>query len=296
MKPTEESRDLVEVMPTSALSALESAILDRQIVTAKQYPRSLKKFHDKAMEYATLDEETAASCFYKLKRRGKDGTKEIEGPSVRLAEIVAATYGNIRAESDIIEEGEKFVTAMGSAIDLESNFAVRVRVKRRITTSDGRRFNDDLIAVTSNAAASIALREALFKVVPRALVKPIYQRAKEVAIGDQKTLASRRQSAVDWFVKAGASEKEVYAMLGVNGMDDITLSHLETLTGVRSAIKDNEITLESALHPPADEETEQQEEKLSVLQRKLETKKAELKQVSSDQTPADEVEKQGVLL
>ena len=49
---------------------------------------------------ATIDAEVAGSCFYKLSRGGKT----IEGPSVRLAEIVASAWGNLKFGARIIDE------------------------------------------------------------------------------------------------------------------------------------------------------------------------------------------------
>ena len=43
------------------------------------------------------DPKTAEGCFFSLPRGGK----RLEGPSIRLAEICAATYGNLRCGSRI---------------------------------------------------------------------------------------------------------------------------------------------------------------------------------------------------
>jgi len=76
--------DEIEVLeptaPVGALLQIEKATIDTQIATAKQYPRSITKFLREAEEIACLDEETAASCFYRVPRDGK----YIEGPSARI--------------------------------------------------------------------------------------------------------------------------------------------------------------------------------------------------------------------
>jgi hypothetical protein len=64
--------------------------LDIQINTAKAYPRSVKSFLEEAKMLATANQETAASCFYSLPRKDKNGKQvQITGPSIRLAEIAA---------------------------------------------------------------------------------------------------------------------------------------------------------------------------------------------------------------
>src|SRR5690606_7715376 len=151
--------------------------VDVQISTAKRFPRSIKAFKDMAMAMATLDEETAESCFYALPRGGKT----VEGPSARLAEIVASAWGNMRIEGRPIAEDDRFVTSRGTAWDLQTNVAFAFESRRRITDKQNRRYNDDMIGVTANAATSIALRNAVFKAVPSAFWRPIYLRCREVA-------------------------------------------------------------------------------------------------------------------
>ncbi|MFN8826683.1 MAG: hypothetical protein ACK501_17070, partial [Planctomycetota bacterium] len=45
---------------------------------------------------------------------------------------------------------------------------------RRITGKNGRRYSSDMIGVTGNAACSIALRNAVFRGIPRAFWIDIY--------------------------------------------------------------------------------------------------------------------------
>lgn len=258
---------------SSALQALNSSEIDTQIATAHRFPRSIKDFKNKALEYATIDEDTAASMFYKLPRGGK----KIEGPSVRLAEVVAATWGNIRAEAQVVGMDDKYVTAMGSCIDLETNYAVRHQVRRRITDKTGRRFNDDMIAVTANAACSVAYREAVFKVVPRAMVKSVYEAAKATAIGTEKTLSERRQRALAWFNKAGADDKQVFSFLGIKSLEEVTLDHLETLTGIKTSVSDGEIDIDTALKGGT--EVGSLQEKLEDLKAENKDKKAKAKEL-----------------
>lgn len=225
---------------STALEAVDRASIDMQIATAKQYPRSVDKSLKEALTLATLDEETAASMFYVLPRSGK----KIEGPSARLAEVMAYSWGNLRVDADIVAEDRTTVTAMGTCFDLEKNVAIRVRVKRRITDRHGKRYGDDMIGVTSNAAISIALRNAVFKVIPAAMVRKVYSEARQASIGKAGTITQKRQNALEWFAKAGVSEAEVFAVLEVRGLDDIGAEELITLRGLRTAIKDGETTVE----------------------------------------------------
>lgn len=238
-----------EIVDTTAIGQIERAQIDMQIATARRYPRSLSQVKNRMLSYATLDEETAAGCFYTLPgRKGGDG-KPLQGPSVRLAEIALSSFQHIRAGSRIIEDDGKFITAQGVVHDLENNVIVAIEVKRRVTTKEGKRYSDDMIATTGNAACSIALRNAAFRVIPMALVKPVYEAAKRLAIGDGKSLVQRRSASIDHFAKLGVSKDQVCTVLGVSKVDDIQLDHLETLIGFATAIKDGEASVDDIFKP-----------------------------------------------
>ena len=85
-----------------------------------------------------------------------------------------------------------------------------------------------MIQTTCNAAISIALREAIFRIVPRSLFNDIYEAARQTSIGKAQSMASRRASSIQWFVKAGATEAcVVLAVIGLKkGIDDIDTDDL----------------------------------------------------------------------
>lgn len=233
-----------EQVTLTALESITRGEIDVQIATAKKYPRQLSLVKQRMLSFATLDEETAAGCFYTLPgRKGGDG-KPLQGPSVRLAEIAISQYQHIRAASRIVADDGKFITAQGMVHDLENNVAISIEVKRRVTSKDGKRYSDDMVATTGNAACSIALRNAVFRVVPMALVKPIYEAAKKLAIGDSKSLVQRRSSSLDHFAKLGVSKERVCEALNVRSIDDIQLDHIEILIGYANAIKDGDATVD----------------------------------------------------
>lgn len=220
-----------------AVDAQARGEIDVQIATAKRFPRDITRFLKQAETLATISDDIAASCFYKLKRAGKD----IEGPSVRFAEIVATAWGNIRIDARTVNEDARFVYAEGVAWDLERNNAIRFGTRRRITTKNGERYSDDMIATTANAAAAIALRNCVFRVVPKAFWEPIYEKAKEVAVGSAETLGARRQKMLDHFQrKYTVGADRLCAYLGVEGVEGIHLKHVEDLRGLATALKDGD--------------------------------------------------------
>jgi hypothetical protein len=208
------------------------AEINQQISTAKRYPRSPEKFMKTALAMVSLDKDIAASCQYSLprkerdKRTGKMATKLIQGPSVRLAEIIASCWGNLRIAGRIVGEDGMRVVAQGVCLDCEANLGYSMEVRRGILRSDGRRFTEDMVNVTSNAAIAIVTRNVTLKAVPRALVDVIYKHSRKVAMGDEKTLPERVQAAMKWFGKRGVKPEQLWAVLDVEGPADVLLEDL----------------------------------------------------------------------
>jgi hypothetical protein len=232
-----------------ALYLLTKAEIDTQIATAKAFPRSIKEFYDKAISMATVSEDVAACCSYTVPRGGKN----IEGATIRLAEIVLAAYKNIRAGARVISNDGRQIVAQGVCHDLENNNSVTVEVTRRITNKKGETFNDDMQVLTGNAACAIALRNAVFKVVPKAMVDEIEEAAKLVAKGTAATLEKRRNAAIEYFKSLKITEKEIFDVLEVKGVAEIDLDKLTILTGMKSAIKNEGANAKDLFNPKADD-------------------------------------------
>lgn len=221
---------------------LTKAEIDQQISTARAYPRLVSRVTQNILSLVTIDEQSAEECSYALPR----GNKPIVGPSIRLAEIIAGQWGNCRVGARVVhtDRVEKFVEAEGIFHDLETNTATTARVRRRIVDSRGRLYSDDMIIVTGNAACAIAKRNAILGGVPKAVWRKAFDEAEKVMKGDVKTLAERREIIFKAFAAFGVKPEQIFSALGIAGVDDITLEHIPVLTGMRSALKSGEATVE----------------------------------------------------
>lgn len=202
---------------------------------------------------------------YALPRAGKT----IEGPSARFAEIVLSAWGNCRGGARVIAVEDNFVVSQGAFHDLERNIAITYEVRRRITDKRGKRYNDDMIGVTSNAACSIGLRNAVLKGIPKAFWKRIYDSARRAAIGDVKTLTRRRDEMLTYFSKMGIAADRVVLALKRPSVDDVTLDDIATMKGIATALKDGDVTLETAFPQPGSEKPKSGTE---ALKQELEAK------------------------
>ena len=225
--------DSIERATPAAMAVITSAEVTCQLDAAHRYPRSMTAFAKEALGMATISQEVAASCVYSVPRDGK----MIVGASVRLAEICASAYGNLQAGTRVVDEDDKTVTAQGVVWDVQKNVRITVETKRRITTKQGKRYSDDMVITTGNAAASIALRNAIFRVIPRAYIDTIFAQCRRVAVGDARTLVARRDETIALLGKMGVTHERILARLGKKAIGDIGLEELEILIGLGTAIK-----------------------------------------------------------
>jgi hypothetical protein len=235
----------LQVIDSATLSAIEKAQIDTQVATARAYPRSIRQAIGNILSLATLDEQTAAECIYALKRDGKP----LRGPSIRLAEIVAQQWGNNTSAARVvqIDRVNKLIVAEGIFIDMQTNSISRASVQRRISKRDGGLFSDDMIAMTGNAACSIAKRNAILAGVPKGVWRQAQEAAEKVIRGDVLTLVERRDTAVKAFAIFGLSADQVYQVMNVKGIDDINIDDLVTMKVIYTSLKSGEQTVEDLL-------------------------------------------------
>lgn len=251
--------DEIKVTEFHSIESIESekASYDIQIATAKKYPRDVKRSKNNALMMAVIDKDTAQSCGYALPRGGKT----IQGASVHLARIIAQSWGNLRVESRIIEITDKQIVSQGMCFDLESNYAVKVEVRKSITDKYGKRFKDDMITVTGNAANAISYRNAVFSVIPKAITESIYKETKNVITGDlsnETRLIQRRDSALALFKdEYGATELQVLELLGIGSINAIKQDQIITLLGVVQSIKDGDTTAKELFKKTPDQKKEE---------------------------------------
>jgi len=242
----------------SEIAIIDSAIgleLDKQINTAKAYPRSITQFIKDAEELVTLDEQTAESCIYSLERSSQDGNKNhIKGASVRLAEIAAACWGNIHAATRIVENDGKMITAEGVAWDLEKNIKIAKQVKRSILTKNGKTYSQDMQTVTGNAASSIALRNAIFSIIPRSFIDILYKKALNFSITKDKSnpvisherIINKAKNLIDRFSKMGIDQNKIFNYFSIKSIEQVNINQIEEMIGIGTNINEGHLSLEKA--------------------------------------------------
>lgn len=255
MNDQETQPEIIEPQDMSVIYQQDKAFIDMQISTAKAFPRNITKSTNNAIAVVTLDKETAATCTYSVPRGGK----QITGPSVHLAKILAQVWGNLRVEAKVVDIGQRQITSQAVAFDLENNLAIKVEVKRSIWGKYGR-FNDDMITVTGNAANAIALRNAVYAVIPRGVVDKVYGAAMDTITGDisdETKFISRKKEVIDRLKDTyEVTEAEILSAIGKASVNHITKDDLVTLIGIGQAIKDGDTNVDSAFRGKKEENAE----------------------------------------
>lgn len=236
--------------PTTTDLTVVSSEINMQVATAHRFPRRKDKVIAlEIMSRTTLNEEIAAECIYNLKRGKGDDTKEIIGPSIRFAEIVRASYGNIRVASRFVRVDKddplrQAVIVEAIAMDMQQNDAEIIQVRRSIMTSpkqgQPRPYNADMTNMTVNAGQSIARRNAILALVPKALWVDGYHGALNVVRGSAVTLNERRAKMITAFGTFGVKPQDLFEALGVDSEQEITLNDMPGLAGMWTALKEGE--------------------------------------------------------
>lgn len=235
---------------TQALAILSRSEIEAQVISAEARPRDLEVFQHKVGALVTMSQATAEECFYELPAR-REGGEPIEGPSIRLAEILVSQYCNCRVQARVIEQAAEYIVAQGIFLDLETNVATTAEVRRRIVDKKGRTYSHDMINQTANAACSIAKRNAILAGIPKPLWHPYYERARTMAAGDDSTIEERRNIALGAFARLGIDEARVLAMLKLKTREEIDGPAIVKLRGTYTAIRDGELSISEAF--PADQ-------------------------------------------
>jgi hypothetical protein len=220
-----------------------------QVDIAKRYPRDMARCLANAMLVFEVDPSFAERCKYKKPQSDKN----VEGPTVHLARLIAQVYGNLRIDARIIQETDKKVVSEAIAWDLETNTAIRQEIHRSIFSSKKNiRFSDDMVITTSLAANAIALRNAVFSIIPRYFVDRMLQKAEEVLkndLSDAIKFAKRKSDMFAFYLKENIQPQQIYAYLGIANENQITKELLIDLVQLAQSIKDGDAKANEIFKP-----------------------------------------------
>jgi hypothetical protein len=233
--------EVVQPIKADIVAQLERAAVDVQVATAHAYPRDRQKALQAIVNEALQDSE---SMIYTLRYvNHKTGEAQVvQGASVRLAEVVAQNWGNIRVWASVIEARPEYVRARGSAWDMQSNAWATEEVVVPTLDKKGQPYPERLRILQQQSAVSKAFRNVVLRVVPRSVVNAAINAIKRQQVVTPKAIASIR----NWLKTIKVSEAAACRVIGAQSLDSITPEQLATIRGIYAAIRDGELTIEDA--------------------------------------------------
>lgn len=239
----------------------ERAIAEAQgkLVIAKRFPRN------QAVAYANIIDACrrpglAEEACYSFPRGGE----VVSGPAIRLAEMLAANWGNVDyglrelSRKDGVSEMEAYAWDLETNVMSSQKFTVR---HIRDTRGGGKALTDerDIYELTANMGAR-RLRARILAILPADLVQAaVDQCGKTLASGGDLPMADRIRSMVLAFKTLGVPASLIEKRLG-HTLDSLTGEELADLRKIHNSLRDGMSKLTDWFgDKPADEDVPYEE-------------------------------------
>lgn len=268
----EVTGEIVLAEPTG-MALVERAKLDGAIATAKQWPRNREAVRAEVGAIIVSDLRIAEKAFYCLPpRKKKDGTlgDPITGASVRMAEEILATYGNLNAGVGFaeVDKRAKRVTVRAFVHDMEKNTKVEEEYSVRILWP-----GDDGEKNALDRARSFAIRNAVFRLF--GTDSRMFAEDAMDHVAKTSNVEDVRTKLLEAFGDQDVTEAELLSWCGVAKLEDISAGIIVKLRGLYNAIKDGYTTVQEQFRPSEPEKAsanaEDAKEKLKAKQEARET-------------------------
>ncbi|WP_207892435.1 hypothetical protein [Paenibacillus pinisoli] len=233
------------VTPQGAVSVTTEGVKTRQaeevkaaIFMAKQFPRDQQAAFNRIM-MACQRKKLAEEAEYEFPRGGS----KVNGPSIRLAEVLAQSWGNIDYGLIELEQKSGESQVMAYAWDIETNtrrqmtFAVK---HERKAGGSIKRLEDprDIYELVANNGAR-RMRACILGVIPGDIVDAALDQCKKTLVsGYTEPLADRVRSALHQFKeKFGVTKEQIEKYMGCSA-DSFTENDYLRIGGVWKALRD----------------------------------------------------------
>lgn len=221
-KLTNEAPDLAAPLIPSRQNAVSAAAESDQaraiaetqsmLIIAKRFPRDEIMARDKIMN-ACARKGLAEASMYEYSRGGT----AITGPSIRLAEMLAASWGNMVTGWRELSRNNGVSEVEAYAWDLETNTRVPLtfQVKHwRDTKQGGYHLKDerDIYEVMANQAAR-RLRACILKLIPSDVVDDAVKQCETTLASNKTITAEQIKAMVEAFAAYGVTQEMIEAKI-----------------------------------------------------------------------------------
>jgi hypothetical protein len=214
----------------------EMAEVQAAVVMARRFPRDEMRAIEK-IKNACSRPSLAESAVYQYSRGGSD----VSGPSIRLAEALAANWGNIQCGVREVEQRNGESTCEAFAWDMESNFRVvksfkvsHIRHTRRGDTvlTDPR----DIYEMVANQGAR-RVRSCILGIIPGDVVEDAVRQCETTLNAKADTTPEGLKKVADAFAAYGVTVKQLEARIQ-RRWDSITAAQVVGLRKIIVSLRD----------------------------------------------------------
>lgn len=240
--PAVQNAQALSASPSNAQTSIEvaRAIQEVQgaIVSAKKFPRDTLVAFKRIID-ACKRQSLAKEAIYSFPRGGE----VVSGPSIRLAEVLAQSWGNLDFGIRELSQKDGESEIMSFCWDLETNVRqTRIfTVKHEKFSKKGVRKLDDPRDVYENNAnnGSRRLRACILGIIPGDVVDAAVEQCKRtLEAGDGASIQDRIRSAVLAFSELGITQENLEKRLG-HKMETTIGKELVELQSIYKSLKDN---------------------------------------------------------
>lgn len=227
----------------------EMAEVQAAVVMARRFPRDEMRAVEK-IKNACSRPSLAESAVYQYSRGGSD----VSGPSIRLAEALAANWGNIQCGVREVEQRNGESTCEAFAWDVENNFRVvksfkvpHIRHTRRGDTvlTDPR----DIYEMVANQGAR-RVRACILGVIPGDVVEDAVKQCEMTLNAKADTTPEGLKKVADAFLAYGVTVKQLEARIQ-RRWDSITAAQVVGLRKIIVSLRDGMSKPEDWFEPVA---------------------------------------------
>lgn len=258
-QPEGQPDGMIAVAESRAAQEVQAAM-----TVAKRFPRDETAAFNRVLK--ACKRKTLAECAMYVYPRG--GT-QVTGPSIRLAEVLARSWGNVDFGIIELEQKHGESTMMAYAWDLETNtrntkvFTVK---HERHTKNGSYRLTDprDIYEMTANQGAR-RMRSCILGIIPGDVVDAAIAECEKTMHGDNKEpLSDRVRKMVSAFAEFNVTQEMIEARLG-HRIEAVIETELVQLRKMYSSIKDNMANVHDLFPPVESESSEDSKSKSESL-------------------------------
>lgn len=220
----------------SAQSARAVAEIQGSMTIAKRFPRDENDAYAKIMK-ACGRKSLAEVSIYEYPRGGQ----KISGPSIRLAEALAMSWGNLDTGVVELERKDGESVAMAYAVDLETNYKKTMifTVAHTRDTKSGKTFlkeDRDIYERVANDG-SRRLRNCILAVIPGDIVDAALVACEKAMNQDQIPLQDRIRAMMATMKEFGVEREQIETLFGCKA-EALSQNQLARLRTIYNSLKD----------------------------------------------------------